>query len=160
MKDNKQKKDKNKDWDELCEYVKKEILGYDDNMKFPKYLALRLKGLERGQYIAKNTNKKIANYDYFTILCTFKICRNKILDYYKKNEAKIKDEQHRINLAMLFVEQSINDVYLKIKKYKESKEKIDKIENNDINNLSYDEHVNSNYHRKTTKVSDKMEGLF
>ena len=38
------KKKENEQWNELCEYVKKEILEYDDNMKFPQYLALKLQG--------------------------------------------------------------------------------------------------------------------
>ena len=29
-------KNNNDSWCELCEYVKKEILEYDDNMKFPQ----------------------------------------------------------------------------------------------------------------------------
>lgn len=40
----------NKEWIELCEYVKKEILKYDDNMKFPTYLALKLRIKKRATY--------------------------------------------------------------------------------------------------------------
>ena len=40
------KKKDNEQWIELCEYVKKEILEYDDNMKFPQYLALKLQGIK------------------------------------------------------------------------------------------------------------------
>ena len=46
------KKKDNEQWIELCEYVKKEILEYDDNMKFPQYLALKLQGIKRGEHIA------------------------------------------------------------------------------------------------------------
>ena len=37
------KKKDNEQWIELCEYVKKEILEYDDNMKFPQYQNEELK---------------------------------------------------------------------------------------------------------------------
>ena len=77
----KKKERKDKDWIELCEYVKREILEYDDNMKFPKHLALRLKGIERGEYIGNNKHISNANYDYYTILCTFMLCKKKIVTY-------------------------------------------------------------------------------
>ena len=38
----KMSEEEKRDWNELCEYFKKEILGYGDDMKFPKFLALRL----------------------------------------------------------------------------------------------------------------------
>ena len=69
----------NKDWIELCEYVKREILEYDDNMKFPQYLALKLQGIKKGQHIANNNIKAQANYDDKTLLCTFKLCKQKIV---------------------------------------------------------------------------------
>ena len=40
-----------KEWNELCEYVKRDILGYDKDIKFPKFLILRLKGLKEGKFI-------------------------------------------------------------------------------------------------------------
>lgn len=41
------KKEEKSSWNELCDYVKREILEYDENMKFPKYLALKLQGLKK-----------------------------------------------------------------------------------------------------------------
>ena len=38
------KKEEKSSWNELCDYVKREILEYDENMKFPKYLALKVNG--------------------------------------------------------------------------------------------------------------------
>ena len=40
------KKEEKSSWNELCDYVKREILEYDENMKFPKYIALKLKGIK------------------------------------------------------------------------------------------------------------------
>lgn len=90
------KKKDNEQWIELCEYVKKEILEYDDNMKFPQYLALKLQGIKRGEHIANNNHEAKANYDDYTILCTFKLCKKKIVSYLHNNESKIHDEKHKI----------------------------------------------------------------
>ena len=105
------KEPKNKDWVELCEYVKKEILQYDDNMKIPTYLVLKLQGLKKGQHIANNNIETNACYDDYTLLCAFKICKRKIIDYISKNEIKIKD---RIKQFVQDVNQQFPDANLNI----------------------------------------------
>ncbi len=144
----------NKEWVELCEYVKKEILKYDDNMKFPTYLALKLQGLKKGQHIANNNIKTEACYDDYTLLCTFKLCKNRILDYLEKNEIKIKDEKHRINLIVKIVEPEINDVYIRLKQAKKREEK--------IADTSFENQYSKGaiYTKKTHDVSEKMKKLF
>ena len=147
--------DKNRSWIELCEYVKREILGYDENMKFPTYLAQRLQGIKRGEYIANKNHDEQANYDDFVLLCTFKYCKPMILNYYRRNEKKIKDERHRMNIALKIAEDHLNDIYLRVKKARESKEKV---ENNIVENQNYDNAAE--YKKKTTEVNNKMKGLF
>ena len=90
---------KNQTWTELCTYIKKEILQYDDTMKFPKYLALRLKGLSEGKFIANKNTKSQGEYSFRTILYTCQIVRPKILNYFSQNSARIKDEQHKIKTS-------------------------------------------------------------
>lgn len=149
------KKEKdNEQWLELCRYVKKEILEYDDNMKFPKYLALRLQGVKRGEHIANNTHNINANYDDYTILCTFKLCKKKIVSYLHKNENKIHDEKHKINLIMKIIEPEINDVYLRLQNVKKTEERV---EFKDFNNQSNE---NAGYVKKTKETSNKMKKLF
>ena len=129
------KKTKQKDWIALCEYVKKEILQYDDDMKLPKFIILRLRGLEKGQFIANKKGKKQASYDYKTILTTFKICKTMILQGFKSNQTKFVDEKHKFNYAMVIIENEINDVVLRLKRAKESENKTIKIKlNNQTNN--------------------------
>ena len=154
MRDIKTKDSSKKQWDELCEYVKKEILEYDDNMKFPQYLALKLQGIKRGNHIANNNHTSNANYDDYTILCTFKLCRQKIISYLHDNEMKIKDENHKINLIMKMIEPEINDVYLRIQKAEKAKSSV---ENKSFENQSNE---NAGYTRKTKDVNDKMKKLF
>ena len=148
------KEPKNKEWIDLCEYVKKEILQYDDNMKLPKHLILKLQGLKKGLHIANNNIESEACYDDYTILCAFKLCKRKILDYLVKNETKIKDETHKINLIVKMVEPEINDVYIRLQQAKKKEEK--------IQNESFDNQFNESaeYSRKTKDVNDKLKKLF
>lgn len=110
--------DKQKDWVDLCEYIKLQILSYPDEMKFPTDLALRIKGLSEGKHIANKYIPANAHYDFKTILYTCKICRPKILKYLNDNQTKIKDEHHKINIVMMFIEKEINDVYLRLQQAK------------------------------------------
>lgn len=147
-------KRKDEKWIELCEYVKKEILEYDDNMKFPQYLALKLQGIKRGEHIANKNHTANANYDDYTILCTFKLCKKKIVTYLHENEKKIKDENHKINLIMKMIEPEINDVYLRIQRAEKTKSKV---EQQPFDNQSNE---NAEYVKKTKEVNDKMKKLF
>lgn len=128
---------KNQTWTELCTYIKKEILQYDDTMKFPKYLALRLKGLSEGKFIANKNTKSQGEYSFRTILYTCQIVRPKILNYFSQNSAKIKDERHKINLIMMFVEQEINNVSLRMKQTEEVHKKIQGIDFPDVKKAEY-----------------------
>lgn len=142
------------EWIELCEYVKKEILEYPDDMKFPKYLALRLRGLTSGQFIANKKQTPQASYDYKTILITFKICKSKILQYFIGNQTKFKDERHKINTIMLFIENEINDVTIRLKNVKHSEDKIVNLE------LENQFNVGSEYKNKNKKVNEKLNDLW
>ena len=142
---------KNQEWIEMCEYVKKEILQYDNNMKFPTYLALRLKGLKDGTYLANKNIKQQANYDDKTLLYTFKLCKSPILDYLQKNVTKIKDERHKINIIMKFIEPELNDMYLRLHNAEIQKEKIDEI--------AFENQFNdgAEYLNKESVISDKTK---
>lgn len=130
----KHSKEQNHDWIELCNYIKDNILEYSSEMKFPKYLALRLKGLSEGNFIANKNIKPNAKYSFETILLTCKLVKPKILKYFFNNAVKIKDERHKINLILYFIEQEINDVALRL----QQKQKNDKIIES-INMLDYKE---------------------
>lgn len=142
------------EWIELCEYVKKEILEYDDNMMFPKYLALKLQGIKKGQHIANNNIQAQAHYDDRTLLYTFKLCKKKIVTYLHKNEKKIQDEQHKINLIIKMIEPEINDVYLRLQEAEKVKARV---ENGSFDNQS---NTGADYIKKTKEVNDKMKKLF
>ena len=141
-------------WLELCEYVKLQILGYSKEMKFPKDLALRLKGLSEGQFIANKNIPIQAKYDFKTILITCKICRPKIVKYINDNQTKIKDEKHKINLVMMFIEKEINDVYIRLQQVKTSEIKVQDIDmKNQVNQ-------GAEYQPKTKKEDKKLQDLW
>ena len=148
------KKEEKSSWNELCDYVKREILEYDENMKFPKYLALKLQGLKKGEHIANKNIRASASYDDFTILCAFKLNKNKIVKYLHDNEAKINGEGHRINLIIKMIEPEINDVYLRLQNTKKVQKRV---ADKDFENQVYE---GAMYTPKTTEVSEKMKSLF
>jgi len=115
---------------------------------------LKLQGLKKGQHIANNNCKTNACYDDNTLLFAFKICKNKIVDYLTKNETKIKDERHKINLIIKMVEPEINDVYIRLQ---QAKKKEDKIKEN-----SFDNQYNNGaeYKSKSKKVNEKLKKLW
>ena len=123
------------EWDELYNYVKKEILKYGEDKKFPKMLVLRLKGLNEGKFCANNNTKPHASYSFGLILTTFKYCK---LDIMRAMNSNIfKDESHMINYIMLLVENNINTVYDKLETKKRVETKIENIEINEGSKLKY-----------------------
>ncbi len=143
-----------KDWLELCDYVHNEILQYNSNLKFPKYLALRLRGLHNGQFLANKKSQPMANYDYKVILYTFKICKPKMLQYFMANKTKFNDEKHKINYIMVIIESNINDMVIRLKNAETAKIKA---ENVDFENIY---HEGAKYQSKTKKPNNALEDLW
>ena len=85
VKRKKMSEEEKRDWNELCVFVKKEILKYGDDTKFPRFLALRLKGLANGQYIVNNNQKLQGKYTFYEIKITFMYCKQDILYGFSKN---------------------------------------------------------------------------
>lgn len=146
-------KEKQEKWLKLCSYVHKEILGYSEEMKFPKKLALRLKGLSRGQFLANNNIEPMAEYSFDDILLTFKINKLDIL-ISAGDKGKFKDESHRINYIMVIIENKINDVVLRKSKLNKEKEIIESVE--------VQEGRKADYIKKTkkSKVSSRLSDLW
>ena len=142
------KKEENKQWNELYEYVKKEILEYTDDMQLPRFIILRLRGLRSGKFMANRNSEPMASYDYNTILLTFKACKYDILRYTKQNN--FKDEQHRFNYVMVIIENNINDIVMRLKNVKKQEKKIDTI---DVETIKRDE--SAEYTKKSKETTNK-----
>lgn len=147
-------KEEKKQWDDLYQYVKKEIMMYNTNQSLPSKIALMLKGLTKGKLIENKNIPDKALYTYETILYTFKINRNKILSAI--SDKTFNSEISKFVYIAAIVENNINDVYLRIENAKKSKEKTQLI---NIDNVHYD---GAEYKKKTeeVKISKKTEGLW
>lgn len=108
------------DWNNLYEYVRKNIMGYDENQALSSTMCLRLKGLLVNKFMFNNKQKDGANYSYEVILNTFKYCYNNIQKALRTN--RFKDERHKFNYVLKIVEGNINDVYLRMKNAEKAKE--------------------------------------
>lgn len=148
------KNQENEEWLTLCEYVKNEIMGYSDDMKFPKFIALRLRGLSKGTFMANKNQKPQASYDYKTILYTFKACKLNIINGFKSNNTKFTNEQHRFNYLMVIIENNINDMVIRLKNAKKAKEKTE--------NIPLDNQTNegATYTSKNKKIIKELEELW
>ena len=108
------------DWDNLYTYVKKNIMGYDDNQSLSNAMVLRLKGLLTNKFMENKSIESKANYSYEIILNTFKYSSLDIQNALRTNN--FKDEMHKFNYILKIVEKNINNVYVKIKNIEKAKE--------------------------------------
>ena len=146
------------EFDKLYQYVKK-LLGYDETMALPKFMVMRLKGLKDGKFIANNKTTTMANYDYNTILLTFMFCKDKIQQALQGK--KFTSEQNKFNYILAIVNNNINDVVIRMKNAKKSKQiaekQVEKIEiditpttrPNQNDKISIDENLNSKFNDLT-----------
>ena len=141
-------KQNQKDWLELCSYVKKEILKYDDEKLFPKKMALRLKGLACGKEYPVSGFTQI--YSYAIILKVFRVLKPCIEEVLEK--VKIKNEDHYINLIMKIVWDNFNDMMDAYRKKTRRENEMKKRNMTDI--LVQDNNNQDNYVNKDRKVKD------
>lgn len=142
------------DWEELYEYVREKIMGYDKTIKLPKHMVLRLKGLTKGQFFGNKKQQIHAEYDYKTILITFKFCRQSIMQAFEKNKTAFTDENHKFNYAMIIIDKEINNVVIRLKNAKKSEEKTINIE------LDNQVHEGAEYKTKSKDTNKELEGLW
>ena len=107
-------------WDELYTYVRKNIMGYDDNQALSSTMVLRLKGLLTNKFMENNNIQSTANYSYDTILNTFKYSSIDIQRALRTNN--FKDESHKFNYILKIVEKNINTVYIRMKNAEKARE--------------------------------------
>ena len=150
------KEQEKKEFNELYEYVKKDILQYPNDVALPKYLVMRLKGLRDGKFIVNKKIKSKADYPYSIIMLTFKFCKSNIL---KAIETKnFKNEQMKINYIMVIIENNINDIVLRLKDKEKAENKIETVEIVDYvmkankNNDTTDNVENNNFNSLTNNL--------
>ena len=145
----KMSEEEKKDWDELYSYVK-ELMGYDDKTSLSRTEVLKLKGLTRGQFIANNNQQELAEYSFYEILITFKICKFDIIRGFRSNS--FKSNGHKFNYMIKIVESNLSTVRERLKSKKQAEQKMESVEVNMIEGATYK--------RKTKEVRNKrLEGL-
>lgn len=107
-------------WENLYNYVRFNIMGYDENQALSSAMVLRLKGLLTNKFMENNNIEAKANYSYETILNTFKYSSLDIQRAIRTNN--FKDESHKFNYILKIVEKNINTVYMKMKNAEKAKE--------------------------------------
>ena len=146
--------------DEVCQYIKSEILGIKKEFTVPKALVERIMGLRSGQYAPRKNSKvhgeEVKGYSYDVILKTVKYKKLDLI-ISLKDQSKFKDDQHRVNHIIVIIQNHINDVYWKLKQKEESDKRLDSL---DIN-LNEDKHeFKSNTNITENKVSKKLKHLW
>lgn len=136
------KEEEKAQWKELCSYVKKNILRYDDSKTFPKSMALRLKGLAQGRDYPDKAYAKIYTYDFLKKV--FICLQPTILEIVERTW--IKDEEHLVNLIMKVTRNNFNDVIDRYNKEVRRKREMDKIDLSQIVDTT-----KVNYVRKSAK---------
>lgn len=110
-----------KQWDDLYEYVRSNIMDYPNDVPLSQQMVTRLKGLLNGKFIANNKSRDYANYSYELVLNTFKYCSLDI-----KRGLSTKDfnnnEWYKFLYVTKIVENNLNTVYIKMKNAKKTKE--------------------------------------
>lgn len=139
-----------KKFKELCEYVKREIMGYDENQKLSKHMCLRLRGMKDGKFIANKTTPSMAHYSYDIILLTFKYIKHHGLDNILLTK-KFSSEEHKFNYIMVIVSNNINTVYNKVKKIREEQNRSDNIKVVELPNYK------NKYESNSKKINKDLE---
>lgn len=140
------------DWNELYEYVRHNVLGYDENQSLSKAMTLRLKGLPNNKFMANNNIESTANYSFEVVLNTFKYCSVEIQRALRYID--FKDEMHKFNYILRIVESKLNTVYVKMKNANKAKEKTEAI------NMDAQLYDGAEYKVSETSVSDRLNDLW
>ena len=146
----KQEKEK---WDELYEFVRVKVLGYDENQSLSKNMVLRLKGVLNGKFMANNSTEDNANYSYDVVINTFKYSMPDIQR--ALNSVSFADEGHKFNYIMRIVDSNLNTVYMRMKRA----EKVKKEAIKEVSTVDNHKAVEYKPVKKTVK-KDKFSDLW
>lgn len=139
-------------WNELYEYVRTNIMGYDQNQSLSTAMVLRLKGLLYNKFMENLNIEDTANYSYQVVLNTFKFCMSDIQRGLRSNS--FRDENHKFNYVIKIVESNINTVYMRMKNAEKAKEKTETIE------MNVATHSGAKYQTKTKEISKRLNDLW
>ena len=147
----KMSEEEKKQWDELYSYVK-ELMGYDCKTSLSRTEVLKLKGLTRGQFIANNNQQELAEYSFYEILVTFKICKFDIIRGFRSNS--FKTNGHKFNYMIKIVEGNLSTVRERLKQRQQAEQKMESVEVTEESTIKY---VNKNKKKRKNKLLEGIE---
>ena len=150
VKRKKMSEEEKKDWNELYSFVKG-LMGYDEKTSLSRTEVLKLKGLTRGQFIANNNQQELAEYSFYEILVTFKVCKFDIIRGFRSNS--FKSNGHKFNYMIKIVEGNLSTIRERLKNKERQEERIEQIEVNTGEEIA-------EYKKKSKEVKNKrLKGL-
>lgn len=141
-----------KEWDELYEYVKLRVMGYEQKQKLSQNMIIRLKGLRYGKGMQNNKIPDAADYSYNLILITFKYCSQDIQNALRS--ISFNSEESKFAYISKIVEGNLNTVYVRMKNSEKTKEKTK------TTDMSVATHEGAKYQKKSVKSSKKFDDLW
>ena len=140
------------EFDELYEYVRVNILGYDKSQSLSNNMVLRLRGLRYNKFMDNKNIKDTADYSFETILNTFKYC---YLDIQRAlRTVNFKDENHKFNYVLKIVEDNLNEVYVRTKNAQKAEEKTKGVD------MSVTTYEGAEYQSNHKKISNRLKDLW
>lgn len=106
-------------WFELDKYIRRNVMGYDENQGLSQRMVFRLKGLRWGQYLSNSNADKYANYTFEVILNTYKLCLPKIKKAFEYK--RFDNDECKFNYALAIVNSNIAEVYRMMEDAKKAK---------------------------------------
>lgn len=146
----KQSQEQKKEFDELYEYVKKEVFHYDNNQSLPSIYVLGLKGLAKGKAVENKKIKDRADYGYKVVLAAFILSKPKI-DYHIRTK-NFKSDSNMFRYITKIVEGNLNYAYEKMKSKNNSNEKVRNINLPKKTDIEYKKRTNENKNDLTNKL--------
>lgn len=140
------------EWDELYEYVKLKVMGYEQKQKLSQNMIIRLKGLRYGKGMQNNKIPDAADYSYNLILITFKYCSQDIQNALRN--ITFNSEESKFAYISKIVEGNLNTVYVRLKNSEKTKEKTE------TTDMSVATHEGAKYQKKSGKSSNKFDDLW
>lgn len=96
------------DWEELYEYVRREVMGLPSYMGLTSRMVIRLKGMQSGQKFKNNRNPSHSYYPYKIILYAFKYSIGAIRNAQKKT---FSSDEGRFAYMCAIAESNLNLVF-------------------------------------------------
>lgn len=145
-------REEKKIFDDIYEYVRTHVMGYDQNQSLSRTMVLRLKGLITNKFIENYNTPDTANYPYQVVLNTFKYCAPDIQKCLANNH--FDDEMYKFNYVIKIVESNLNTVYIRMKNAKKAEEEAKNHDMSDAANYVNTFKVRDNDSKKSNKYDD------